>query len=1080
MKGSTIYLSMSFAGLLFIVTIWQQASREAEAIPEITPLKERLSFLHPPSKTLDSQYDVSFLDRTFLLGITHRHTQKKDKISSFEDSLGAGVCVADFNNDGWDDLFFVTGSGNRRHFGKDIWWQDGLPNQFYLNMNGKYFSNITNNTDIEKSFFGIACAISDLNDDGLVDVVVANKGGNIIYENLGNAKFRLHENAFFQDPKLFSTSILIKDFNGDSKKDILFGNYVTFSQEQNVLELNAGFNTQKNTNFDPALYDAQPDSLFIGQGNFQFVENQNHIEPNKHGRSLGFYAEDDSILVLNDKGSPSQIALKSHEDSRLKSVVVNARDAERVLTPNNQKSLLLASDAIRGGVYAFSLTSDTSNDESWDYAVNDEHRLHANTWSILSADFNRDGAEDVYLANGSLMPHPDTAQTSTGQKSFVLSADKKKGQFVEQSQKNMRNLSARGGATFDINLDGKIDVVLANNNDYPSLLVNQSSITSPWLGLKCVPSNQCMDISISVNENVFRAPFKIKQAFASQSGNQFLIPLAVDEDATVNVLRNDRVLFSFTGKNHYFLLDLTQKSARSLVSEKLNATHNLYSTIEEYLYLLSGKERTSRAVELENLLIDVSDEQKLLILDAIKLYKNRLYFQLADAWATDKNKSVSLAAISVLEALELEQSIPTLMNLIESIDDEISCKAIGAFQFFYWKDEAVTERKNWGESAIIRALDSSHQQKVGCAIDALAESESYRALAPLINHLRGHDDYIAMKAARALGMLRQTEVVGDLKFVLSNHTSPFVRAEALIALTRLNAHLTTTELKGITQAENELFNSALLATLENSDDGVVVNSLIPSLFKEGIDSRFTSFTLLKTDQLYAVYKKTTDRYRNSDRNPTLATQDIFDVIQFDEFSSLSDPKTISLISTLEDSQKVQIIEQLSIRQLLQILISLPHLTESLCKYRETQISNNRCNLIKASRGTTPEHISTELRQALNSGKYEDAQLLSALYAKSTSYSVAINRLINDTRLQVTERQFLLNHFVLNINNLQSITSHLINMDEENQLKILRNIQDHAAPTVFTSWLNEYADLSNFDSVKFFASRLAGRTQKESL
>lgn len=1081
MKGSNIYWGLALSGAVLTATLWQtKLNKNAEKISEITPLADRISLFSNP-EPMSSGNEIKFLDETFLLGLNHRHMQKKDKISSFEDSLGAGVCVADFNNDGWDDLFFVTGSGNRRHFGSDIWWQDSLPNQFYMNKGGNYFVNITNDAAIKKSFFGIACAASDLNDDGLVDIVVANKGGNIIYENLGQAKFKLHEQAFAEDPKLFSTSILIRDYNQDGKKDILFGNYVTFTQEQNVLELNAGFNTQKNTNFDPALYDAQPDILFISQGDLKFIENKSYIEPNKHGRSLGFYMENNSILVLNDKGSPSQTTSITDENPQLKSIVINARDAERVSSPaNNQKSLLLASDAIRGGVYAFSFVGNILNDESWDYGINDEHRLHANTWSILPSDFNLDGTEDLYLANGSLMPHPDTVQTPTGQRSFLLSANKKTGKFVEQRQNNMRNLSARGGATFDLNLDGKIDIVIANNNDYPSLLVNQSPINSPWLGLKCIPINQCMNVDISVNDSTFTNPFKIKQAFASQSGNQFLMPLTTDNDATVKILRDNKVLFSFTGKNHYFLLDLTQKNARELTHSKLNGTQDQSANIEEYIYLLSEQNRSPRAVELENLLVSVPDEQKLLLLDAMNLYKNRLYFQLADVWATAKNKTVSLASIGVLETLELEQSIPTLMNLVSASDINISCKAITAFQFFYWKDEAATERKNWGESPIIQALDSSDKQKVACAIDALAESESYRALSPLTNRLRGDDDYIAMKAARALGMLRQTEVAKDLKFALLNHVSPFVRAEALVALSRLDTDLTDIDLQDVKKPKDSLFNAALVSTLENSDDGVVINSLIPTLLNDKIDSSFTLFKYLSTDQLYVVYNKIADRSKNSGKSPILLAQDIFDIIQLEEFSDLQNPRNIPLIANLEDSQKFQIVEQLPIKKFVQIVMNNPILAENLCKYRDAHVSNNRCELLKNARSTKPEQISTELRQALNSGKYEEAQLLSVMYAKLPGYSFAINQLINDNRLQLTERQFVLTNFVMNVENLQTITNYLKDIEEKDQLKILRNIQDNIPRSSFSSWLASYAKASNMDSIKFYAARFEDKSQKESI
>ena len=82
---------------------------------------------------------------------------------------------------------------------------------------------------------------------------------------------------------------------------------------------------------------------------------------------------------------------------------------------------------------------------------------------------------------------------------------------------NERVLSARGSAAVDFNLDGKMDVVIANNNDYPSLLLNDTHAETNWIGIKCIPINKCQTALIEVNSTKYTAPFAVKQAFASQS-----------------------------------------------------------------------------------------------------------------------------------------------------------------------------------------------------------------------------------------------------------------------------------------------------------------------------------------------------------------------------------------------------------------------------------------------------------------------------------------------------------------------------------------------------------------------------------
>lgn len=1073
MKGSTIYLSMSFAGLVLIGAIWQQISEEAQPVPEITPLADRLSLFSPSLQAPELRQTISFVDNTFLAGITHRHTQKKDKISSFEDSLGAGVCVADFNNDGWDDLFFVSGSGNHRHFGRDIWWQDALPNQFYRNENGEYFTNVTEELDLKKSFFGIACAVADLNDDGWVDIVVANKGSNLIYENLGKGKFVEHETAFTPEPSLFSTSILIDDVNGDGKKDILFGNYVTFIQEQNVLELNAGFNTQKNINFDPALYDAQPDTLFINNDNFNFVLSTTIFEPNRHGRTLGFF-KGEKIIALNDKGSPSQIISELAISGPLSSIVVNARDAEKTQSPaEGREPLFVFSDAIKGGVFAFSFTDKLLNDKSWDLAINDEHRLYANTWSILTADFDLDGYEDLYLANGSIMPHPDTNQTSIGQSNILLKANHTTGKFEEQLQVNERVLSARGGAVFDSNLDGRMDVVIANNNDYPSLLLNTTTTNTNWIGIKCMPVNKCQSALIKVNGIRHNAPFAVKQAFASQSAASFNTPIGQADVATVELLSDDNTAITFTGKNQYFLVDLNAKTF-SPINRQSSEAIDVAVAIEEYIYLINKPNRDARATILENRLQNIDDDNKLLVLSALKKAQNRQFFQLADHWSGSENAVVAIAAIDLLKNLEMEQAIPRLMNLVQSSDELIACRAIQTFQYFYWKDEAAIERKQWAESILIRVLNESSEKKIACAIDALAESESYRALAPLMNILQGSDDYLAMKAARALGMLRQTEATQQLKQAMIGHRSPFVRAESLIALTRLAVDVGNVSAQDLLE-DNKLFNAALIYSLQNSDDGVAVSQLITELYTTNLGANYKAFSYLSNEQLFILYRLMAARMA---KNEEATDQELFQMLAVNQFATLDDPKYIPLIAQLGDSQKLQILQGMQPVRLIQLIGNNSGMFQALCNFDNKGVDHDLCAAVDVKATLSSIELSDLLRTALNSGNYDLANALSLLQHNQRAYGIALNQLISDSRLQTSELLFALCNFAIKPENFSSIHAKLQIFSDTEQLQILRNAQRHSPEKDFRLWIRDISKSTNSEPIKFFSLTYLDKNLKE--
>ena len=70
---------------------------------------------------------------------------------------GTGVCVGDFNNDGWEDLY-VTNLG---------------PNRLYRNVGIGSFTDVAEKAGIAATTWSTGCAFGDYNRDGLLDLYVA-------------------------------------------------------------------------------------------------------------------------------------------------------------------------------------------------------------------------------------------------------------------------------------------------------------------------------------------------------------------------------------------------------------------------------------------------------------------------------------------------------------------------------------------------------------------------------------------------------------------------------------------------------------------------------------------------------------------------------------------------------------------------------------------------------------------------------------------------------------------------------------------------------------------------------------------
>ncbi len=121
-----------------------------------------------------------------------------------------GVCLADIDNDGYDDLYVCQPAG--------------LPNRLYRNRGDGTFEDIT-----ESSELGIlentACALfADFNNDGLQDVIVVRANGPLLFLNEGGGRFRQRKGAFqFANPPQGTfTGAAVADYDCDGWLDIYF------------------------------------------------------------------------------------------------------------------------------------------------------------------------------------------------------------------------------------------------------------------------------------------------------------------------------------------------------------------------------------------------------------------------------------------------------------------------------------------------------------------------------------------------------------------------------------------------------------------------------------------------------------------------------------------------------------------------------------------------------------------------------------------------------------------------------------------------------------------------------------------
>ena len=168
----------------------------------------------PFLKTSDYQINYSHIENNF---VDFDRERLLYKMTSNE---GPCTCVADFNDDGREDLFVGSAKGQ-------------ISSIFFQELNGSFKSY---NSAFEKDILSedIDCLIDDFNGDGKLDLIVASGGSEYsnfspelrdrLYLNIGDKNFKKLSNSLSTISSFESTSTISSyDFDRDGDKDLFLG-----------------------------------------------------------------------------------------------------------------------------------------------------------------------------------------------------------------------------------------------------------------------------------------------------------------------------------------------------------------------------------------------------------------------------------------------------------------------------------------------------------------------------------------------------------------------------------------------------------------------------------------------------------------------------------------------------------------------------------------------------------------------------------------------------------------------------------------------------------------------------------------
>lgn len=220
-------LLLSLAAVLCAGTLQAQSPTKETTYPPAlldTPkwLEARRQEQLALAKSYKTFHDFQFSDQTSSSGIRFEQRSVDDACKNWKPAHydhGTGVAIADVDNDGRPDIYFVNQLG---------------PNQLWRNLGGGKFEDITASAGVAvEGRIHVGASFADVDNDGDADLFVTTvKMGNVLFENLGNGKFRDVSQSAGVDYSGHSSVALFLDFDNDGLLDLYVANVGVYTTEQ--------------------------------------------------------------------------------------------------------------------------------------------------------------------------------------------------------------------------------------------------------------------------------------------------------------------------------------------------------------------------------------------------------------------------------------------------------------------------------------------------------------------------------------------------------------------------------------------------------------------------------------------------------------------------------------------------------------------------------------------------------------------------------------------------------------------------------------------------------------------------------
>ena len=368
-----------------------------------------------------------FVDVTQQAGISFQHNSGAFGQKFLPETLGSGCAFLDYDNDGWLDILLINSMDWPQHA---VERPRPTTMQLYRNSGDGTFTDVTQAAGLDAEMYGIGVAVGDYDNDGFPDLYITCYGQNRLFHNNGNGTYtEVTKQAGLAGYESLSTSALWFDYDRDGHLDLLVTNYVKWSPETDIY---CSLDGKAKSYCTPEAYPGATCWLFRnrGDGTFEDVTGRAGLH-DPTSKSLGLTMIDydldgwPDVFIANDT-QPNKLYRNNHDGT-------------------------FSETAVMAGV-AFS-----------------EEGVARAGMGADAADYDNSGLPSLVVTNFS-------------QQMVGLYRNEGHGFFVDEAPNSAVGKSTRltlgfGCFFFDFDLDGRLDLLVANGHIEPSITRVESSIS---------------------------------------------------------------------------------------------------------------------------------------------------------------------------------------------------------------------------------------------------------------------------------------------------------------------------------------------------------------------------------------------------------------------------------------------------------------------------------------------------------------------------------------------------------------------------------------------------------------------------